>query len=149
METNVGLTLNEMQSSPKVQIIEDGVEVTDPNRIRPDVMQFVMLAKIAREATQIRKYFDDRTPTGAIQTIVVAANPVRQLVELPWVAQSVSIINGGPNPVFVWINTLERFPHQILLNEVLNINFEVHKLRRLYFQCGQGFAAAVRVVAQD
>jgi len=104
---------------------------------------------MARETTQIRKYFDDRIPSGYIQTIPVAVTPVRQLVELSWVAQSVSLINGGPNPAFVWVNTLVRPPHQILLNEVLNINFEVHKLKRLWFQCGPGFAAAVRVIAKD
>lgn len=149
METNVGSTSNEMQSSHKVQIIENGVEISDPNRMRPDVMQFIMIAKMARETTKIRQYYDDRIPNGYIQTIQVAATPVRQLVELSWDAQSFSIINDGPNPVFVWVNTLERPAHEILLSEVFNLNFEVHKLKRLWFQCDPGFAAALRVVAKD
>lgn len=150
MEKNAGLTSNEMLSNlDNVKVMENGVEIIDPNRIRPDVMQFVMLAKMARETIKIRKYFDDRIPSGYIQAIAVAATPVRQLVELSWIAQSVSCINDGLNPVFVWVNTLERPPHQINPAEAFNINFEVHKLRRLYFQCGPALATAVRVVAMD
>ena len=151
METNVGLILNEMQSSPEpeVQIFEDGVPVTDPNRIRPDVMQFIMLAKMAREATQIRKYFDDRTPNGYIQPRTIAVTQTRQRVGLPWDAQSASFINDGPDTVYVWINTIGRPPHTINNGEVFNINFEVHKLKRFWLQCDPGRTASVRVVPQD
>jgi len=138
----------EMPFNPDdIEIVENGTPTKWTSK--GDVMNFLMLASIASQAVKVRKYLDDRIPNGYIQTILVAATPVRQLVELPWIAQSVSCINDGPNPVFIWVNTLERSPHQINLNEAFNINFEVHKLRKLYFQCGPGFAAAVRVVAQD
>ena len=151
MEMNAGSILNETQPNPetKVQVIEDGVEITDPNRIRPDVMQFVMLAKMVRETVQIRKYFDDRTPNGYIEPITVNATQVRQRIGLTWVAQSASIINDGPDSVLVWVNTIGRPPHPMNLNEVFNINFEVHKLKKLYFQCDPGDTASVRIVAQD
>lgn len=128
----------------QLQVSEDGKNV-----MRPDVMQFLMLASIASQATRIRKYFDDRTPTGAIQTWIIPVTQTRQRVRVTWDAQSMSLINDGPDSVKIWINTLERSPHTVNLNEVFNINFEVHKLKRFYHQCDPGNTASIRVVAQD
>ena len=144
MEMNVGLTSNEMQSSPKVQIIEDGVEITDPNRIRPDVMQFVMLAKIARETTKIRQYFDDITPDGNIINYVLQVTDVRQRVVITIPAQSVAFMNDGPDSVAIWINEPTDLPKTIAHNETYDVDFDVHKLFGFYIQCNTGEHAQLR-----
>ncbi len=128
----------------QVEVVQDGKNV-----MRPDVMNFLMLASIASQAVKIRKYFDDRTPNGLIQPFTVSVTAVRQLVRLPWDAQSATFINDGPNPVRIWINSTQRPSHTSNPGEVFNIDFEVHKLKQFYLQCGPGNTASVRVTAQD
>lgn len=146
MEMNAGSTSNEMQLNPKVQIIEDGVEITDPNRINSDVMQFVMLAKIARETTQMRKYFDDIRPDGNIINYVLHVTDVRQRVVITNPAQSINILNDGPDSAVVWINEPTDLPKTIAHNETFEVDFDVHKLFRFYVQCNTGEHAQLRAV---
>lgn len=129
----------------------DDIEVVDEgeNVMRPDVMNFLMLASIASQAVKVRKYIDDRTPNGLIQPLTVAVTDVRRRTGFPWVAQGASFINDGPNRVFLWINSASRPPHTLNVNEVFNINFEVHKLKKCFLQCDPGNTSSVRVVAQD
>lgn len=128
----------------QVQVVEGGKNV-----MRPDVMNFLLLCSIASQAVKIRKYFDDRTPTGLIQPFTVPVTAVRQRVRFPWAAQSATFINDGPDTARIWINSNQRPPHTINLNEVFNIDFEVHKLKRFYLQCDPGNTASIRVTAQD
>lgn len=128
----------------QVEVVEDGKNV-----MRPDVMNFLMLASIASQAVKIRKYFDDRTPNGYIQPFTVPVTATRRRIELPWDAQSAAFINDGLNTVHIWINSTQRPSHPILSGEVFNINFDVHKLKKFYLQCDPGNTSSVRVVAQD
>ena len=148
METNVGSILNEMQPNlePKVTVIEDGVVVDDPNRMNPNVMQFVMLAKIAREATQIRKYIDDKTPNGDLVNYVLQVTDARQKAGITNPAQSVSFINDGPNAVAIWINTPSGLPKTLAHNETYHIDMDIHQLFCFYLQCNTGETAQIRAV---
>ena len=128
----------------QIEVVEDGKNV-----MRPDVMNFLMMASIASQAVKIRKYFDDRTPTGLIQPLTIPITAVRQRTVLDWIAQSAVFINDGPNTVYIWINSLQRPPHTCNITEVFNVDFEVHKLKTFWLQCDPGNTTSVRVTAQD
>lgn len=128
----------------QVKIAEDGKNV-----MRPDVMNFLLLASIASQVVKVRKYFDDRTPNGYIQAWTLPVTAVRQRIDLTWVAQSISFINDGPDPVHIWINSTAKPSHTINPNEAWNANFEVHKVKSFYHQCDPGDTATIRAVAQD
>jgi hypothetical protein len=134
---------------PATEVIESGQHVSNP-RMDPSVMNFIMMASIASQAVKVRKYVEDRTPTGLIQTFNVTATDDVAEVKLDYLAQSVSIINDdSANSVYVWVNSRGRPRHEIKHGETLDIDFEVHKIRYLYLQCDTGQSAAVRIVASD
>jgi len=136
------------QSSPEVDITEGG-----KNIIRPDVLDSIMLAKMTREMTQIRRYFEDITAKGFISPMTLNITQVRQEIVLPYVAQAMTIINNtalaGGSIVYVWINTLMKPPHTMNPGEVFNINFINHVLAKVYFQCDPGNTSIVRAVPQE
>lgn len=133
----------------QIQVVdEEGNSVSIPDY--DSFMQFLMLSSIAHQAVQIRKYFDDRTPNGYTQSMTVVATGRRLRVGFPWDAQSAVFINRGPDPVYIWINTIQRAPHIIRnVNEIYNVDFEVHKLKRFWHQCDPGNTASVEVTALD
>jgi len=148
METDAKSEFIVTQSSPKVDISGNG-----KNRIRPDVLDSIMLAKMAREMTQIRRYFEDVTAKGFISPMTLNITQVRQEIVLPYVAQAMTIINNtvatGGSIVHVWINTIQKRPHPMNPGEVFNINFINHVLAKVYFQCDPGNTSIVRVVPQE
>lgn len=144
MKTDYPLELSSIEMPESPEVILNGQKVTMTEAVE-ETYQLINMSNIAK----IRKYFDDRTPNGLIQPFTVPVTAVRQRVGLPWVAQSATFINDGPNTAYIWINSNQRPPHTINLNEVFNINFEVHKLKRFYLQCDPGNTASIRVTAQD
>ena len=138
----------EMPSEVLPEVVENGERVANP-RMDPGIMQFVMLSSIASQAIKIRKYFDDRTSMGGIQTFNLTVTDVRQRIDITYPAQAMSIINDGADEVFVWINTIGRPRHEILAGETFNIDFETHKINELYFQCNSGETTTIRIVAND
>ena len=111
-------------------------------------MQFLMLASIASQAVKIRKYFDDRTSEGLTENFPLAITDVIQLVRCTFPAQSIFIVNDGPNPIFLMINKRGTTPTQLNLNENIFIDFETHKLLRFYINCIAGGAATARAVTK-
>lgn len=120
-------------------------------------MQFLMTASMNAQLLKIRKYFDDRTSNGLIQTWGMDPdNPLTitdELVEikLDFPAQSLSLFNddNDSDSVYVWVNDLGRPKATVKGGEALNLNYETHKINYLYLQCAAGETADVRIVAKD
>lgn len=128
-----------------IEVIENGVS---QNVMRPDVMNFLMLASIASQAVRMRKYFDDRTSEGYIQNWALVITPVVQEVVVTPLAQTLFIVNDGPAPIFIEINKRFKTPIQLLITESTFIDFETHKLKRFYVYCAAGLAATARAAAK-
>ena len=136
-------------AEPTVEVVDkDGHHVSNP-RMDPSIMNFIMLASVASQAVRIRKYFDDRTSRGLIQTYNIAATDVIQEIKVDYPAQSITIFNDGVDSVFIGVNTTGRPKATLNNGEQLNIDYEVHKIRLLYLQCNPGEVANVRIIAKD
>jgi len=138
----------------KVEVVEDGKQVANP-RIDPNVMQFLMTASMNSQLLKIRKYFDDRTSNGLIQTWGMSSdNPLTitgelKEIKLSFAAQSVYLFNDGDDAVKVWVNDLSR-PYATVNNgETFKSDYETHKIEYLYLQCDSGESANIRIVAKD
>ena len=130
-------------TAPKVEIVTHEGKPTSIDDY-DSFMQFLMLASIASQAVKIRKYFDDRTSQGRIenfdQIIASPAEPSQEFI-LSSPAQSISITNNAPvGGLVIWVEINRRFNTRRTLNpgEVLNIDFEMHKLERFFVQCPPG-----------
>lgn len=145
---------------PKIEVVKPDGKPTSIDDY-DSFMQFLMLAAQASQLTKIRKaldhvkeYFDDRTSEGWVQNFdnipVTGAEPSQE-IRLDFPAQSISITNDAPvgGPV-VWVEINNRFHTRRTLNplEVLNINFETHKLERFFVQCPPGLTANIRATAR-
>ena len=117
--------------------------------VNPGVMNLAMQSKIAREMTQIRRYLDDMLAKGFISPMTVAVTQVRQEINLPYKAQSVTLINDGANTVNVWINTIMKSSHPMNAGETLALNFMNHILSKIYLQCNPGNVSSVRILPQE
>lgn len=151
MEMNAGSKSSEMpfnpeskeMTIPQVQVIENG-QVIDPNRIRPDVMQFIMLAKMTRDITRIKNIIEDQESSGETYSWNETITDARVEYVLVQPAISIAADNRGPDEVKVWINSLGRTPHLVPRNRILNIDFNGHKLIKLFAQCNPGETATLR-----
>ncbi len=121
--------------------------VADPNKMRPDVMQFLMTAAMASHLGKIRKYLEDRTPNGFIETWVINGTELIQRFEMTHISQSIAFICDGPNPAGIWINTLATNPHTIGITETYLVQMQVHKLERFWVQCNPGHTSQIRAAA--
>ena len=137
-----------------IKIVQDGKSVANP-RIDPAVMSFIMQASQLAQIVKIRKYFDDRTPKGLIQTWgmdtnnpLTITNELKE-IKFDYPAQSFSLINDGDYTVYVWVNSLMRPKSAAKSGETLNLDFELHKINYLYLQCESEESTSVRIVAND
>ena len=149
VETFSSLAGQKQLSMPAIEMTENGQRVSNP-RMDPSIMNFIMMASIASQAVKIRKYFDDRTSSGLIQSFnnLAVTDELRE-VKIDYPAQSFSLLNNGPNTVNVSVNTTHRPSKAIAINQTLNINFETHQLKYLYLQCDRGETASVEIVVKD
>jgi len=138
----------------KVEVVEDGKQVANP-RIDPNVMQFLMAASMNAQLLKIRKYYDDRTSNGLIQTWGMDPNNPLTItdelkeIKLDFLAQSVYLFNDGDDAVKVWVNDLSRPYVTVNSGEPFKSNYETHKIEYLYLQCASGETAYVRIVVKD
>jgi hypothetical protein len=118
----------------------------DINRIDPKVMTSIMAMAQAGQLARIRKNLEDRTSEGWTQSFVQNITDTQipsEGFKFDRLAQSISLHNDGPATVFVAINHYEN-PSPVLFTEMFNVNFEAHKLERIFLKCPPGLAAAVR-----
>lgn len=142
----------EVQIDPsKVNITEDGKKV-----MRPDILQtltgFAQLAQLNR----IRKQVEKERFEGITDSRTLKANDKLQVLNLiyddpyiPWI--NAFIINDGPNTVYIAINN-DNKPncwHEIRVDEtrVLDQSSADERIGLLFYRCGEGETASVRVEA--
>jgi hypothetical protein len=120
--------------------------IENPNRIDPKVMTSIMAMAQAGQLARIRKNLEDRTSEGWTQSF----DPTVTDVQIPSegfkfdrLAQSISFRNDGPAMVLVGLNHYNN-PSPINMNETLNVDFEAHKLERIFLRCQPGLIANVR-----
>jgi len=120
--------------------------IESPNRIDPKVMTAIMAMAQAGQLARIRKNLEDKTSEGWTQSF----NPTVTDVQIPSegfkfnrLAQSISFRNDGPAMVLVGLNHYDN-PSPVNMNETLNVDFEAHKLERIFLRCPPGLTAAVR-----
>ena len=147
METEK-LIQNILDGKQNIEVVENGKSVTNP-RIDPAVMSFIMQASQLAQIVKIRKYFDDRTSHGLIQTYDVTVTDELKKIKVDFPAQSFSLFNDGADTVNVWVNDLGRPKRSVKSNEALNLNYETHKIKYIYLQCASGQSASIRIVAKD
>jgi hypothetical protein len=147
METEK-LIQNILDGKQNIEVVENGKSVTNP-RIDPAVMSFIMQASQLAQIVKIRKYFDDRTSHGLIQTYDVTVTDELKEIKVDFPAQSFSLFNDGADTVNVWVNDLGRPKRSVKSNEALNLNYETHKIKYIYLQCASGQSASIRIVAKD
>ncbi len=153
MEASAGSKSNEMPSSPEevspqVTIIEDGQVINDPNRIRPDVIQFITQMKMARDITRIKNIIEDQESQGEMS----AFNPTissETEIDLPWPCQSLSIINLNAPVILCWLNNKSHYAHRLRQNVPLNINFWGHKLDTIFLDVEvPGTTASLEIIVK-
>jgi hypothetical protein len=147
METEK-LIQNILDGKQNIEVVENGKPVTNP-RIDPAVMSFIMQASQLAQIVKIRKYFDDRTSHGLIQTYDVTVTDELKEIKVDFPAQSFSLINDGPDTVYVWVNTTERPKVTVKSGAKFEPNYETHKINYIYLQCASGESTDVRIVAKD
>ena len=143
-------SLETMQLPEKIVIEKDG-KVVDTSAIDDydSFMQFLMMASMASNMAKVREYFEDRTSNGYTQFWNPIITQVRQRWDLDYAAQSMSLLNDGPNNVWIWINNLERRRITVNNGENFNLDFERHKLRVFWAQCAPAQTATLRVACKD
>jgi len=120
-------------------------------------MQFLVQASQLAQIVKIRKYFDDRTSNGLIQTWgmdpdnpLTITDELKEL-KLDFPAQSVSLFNDDDDSdsVYAWVNDLSRPKATVKGGEALNLNYETHIINYIYLQCAADESTDVRIVAKD
>ena len=109
--------------------------IENPNRIDPKVMTAIMAMAQAGQLAKIRKNLEDKTSEGwtvSINETITSVSPGNGFL-LPRIAQSISLTNDGPNPVLVGLNAFIN-PQTVNPTERMDVNFEAHKLERIYWQ---------------
>jgi hypothetical protein len=141
--------LPETLSSPNTEVYVNGQKISDPAHTFDGVMEEITGLAALGQLYKIRKNLEDRTSAGLIETWeeTITNNIVRYELTRP--AQSLGVINDGPDPVLIWINTSASNPKTVMVNEPFNVNFENHALARFYLQCAPGNTAAIRAIAKN
>ena len=128
----------------QLEVVENGQKVNN-NRMDPTIMNFLMLASVASQAVKIRKYFDKKTSDGRVVPDVLPIKDVLYTYGINHVAQSVAMLNDGPNEVGIWVNNPEGTAYTCAVGETYQIEFDHHLLKVLYFRCNPGHTAQVRL----
>lgn len=129
---------NNLPNTPNIEVIQDGERISP--QVRPDVMNFIMLAKMVRDIGKIKKYFDDRIPEGRAFHRILTVTPTTIIIDLSQQPlQSVAFYNTGPTfSAFVRINDWVSDRVEIGPGDTKRFNFELHKIEWLYIDCNPG-----------
>lgn len=117
----------------------------DTERIRPDVMAFIMQAAQASHLARLRRLEEAKIPTGEISRGLTVSGRITLLVAEPLI--SFTLINDGPNSVYVEINNDTR-PNRaapILINESYNYDAIYPVITSLTLDVNDGDSAAIRI----
>jgi len=117
--------------------------------MRPDILNFLMLASINAQTARVRRYYDDRKSRGNVQPYNVSVTDKPQTLDFLEVAQSMSLFNDGPDTVYYWVNNPHVEIASVNKGESTKINFETHEIERLILWCDAEETASLRIIAKD
>jgi len=128
-----------------------------PADITPEIMQIILLDEIAgrQEETEahlarLRALEDDRSPEGLTDEIEISVDSTLKEVLTTDNWQSISITNDGPDTVRIKINlntTAIRWK-KLKIDEIYEVNFHEHKIKKLFLVCDLGQTATLRVAGK-
>jgi len=142
----------EVQVDPsKVSVTEDGKKV-----MRPDILNFLMLASInaqtARTRREIEKHNRTESFEGKLDSRTLDATSVMKCLSLierwpftPWV--SAFFINRGPDAVYIRINRSEEIKIEMGETRAIDYIHAEERIEQVYYKCDEGETATVRVEA--
>ena len=135
----------QLPAPPDVKIIKDGKEVDTSAIDDYDAfMASIFQASIAANTIKIRKYYDDRTSKGEVESFWFGATPVVQEVRCTYPSQSIHAINDGPGNLFIVPNNYMDTPAFLNQRGEYTLDFGTHKLKRFYVWSAPGTVATVR-----
>lgn len=121
-------------------VTENGEE-----RIRPDVMGFLMQAAAASHLGRLRRLEESKIPTGTKPIDISVTKRIKVQFQPPFI--SFTLINDGPNSVYLDMNT-EVSSGQIApikLNETFSFDAVYPVIHYLVLDVAAGQTAAVRI----
>ena len=124
----------------KATITENGEE-----RIRPDVMGFLMQAAAASHLGRLRRLEESKIPIGTKPIEISVTKRIKVQFQPPFI--SFTLINDGPNSVFLDMNT-EISSGQIApikLNESFTFDAVYPVINYLVLDVAAGGTAAIRI----
>ena len=135
---------------------EEEEELQQLLRVKPDVVQTLLLYKIYRQLKQLGG--EDSTLEGKLIKIkLTVTDRIKRLTSkdkygLPWV--SMTLKNMGPDPVHVYVNESVLAPKPsvndapIEKDETLEVDMKKPLIRKVYLFCDKGKTATVKIYAK-
>lgn len=117
-------------------------------KVPADVLQVALLDEIAERLLSIEKLTKATEPEGVVEPFEkMTITNQRFHLKLRKPLFSCSIINDGPDSVFVIVNVEKSLEeHRILDHETYNVNFGRALITGVLFWCQPGETAAIRMV---
>jgi len=118
------------------------------DKVSPEVYQAALLDEIAERLLKLENLMKAEVPEGAVEPIEkFRITETRTPLKLRKAWFSVSIINDGPDSVFVIVNTEKSFEeHEVLLHETYTIDMHRALITDILCWCNHGETAMVRIV---
>ena len=118
------------------------------NRIESGPMTVALLNSIAERLLSLENLYREERAEGVVEaiekfTITSQRRSIKRLK--PWF--SASLVNDGPDSVFVIVNTQKSFDeHEILDGESIQLDFHRARIDDVLLWCNHGETAHVRIV---
>ncbi len=148
----------ELPQDLEVQVDPSRVNVTEDGRkvMRPDVLNFLMLAsinaQIARTRREIEKHNRKESFEGNLDIRTLNATDELQCLSLiarwpftPWV--SAFFINRGPDEVYIRINRSEEIKMEVGETRTIDHTHAEERIEQIYYKTNPGETASVTVEA--
>ena len=118
-------------------------------KVKPDVLQTALLDEIAERLLHVERMLAEEKPEGVVEPIepVSVTETLRRVKApfKPWF--SVSIVNDGPNDVYVIVNSEKSFEwHRVPVGETYKVDMKRPAIKDVLLKCEPGETASVRVV---
>ena len=128
----------------KIQVFENGKPVSNP-RMDSGTLSAAMLVQLAAQMGVMSEYYQDKRSLGITRSYPAIIVAIPTWFEFSMPVQGFSLINDGPNTLFICTNTVTPFPHQVFINEEHHIAIETHDILRVIMWCAIGNTANVRL----
>jgi hypothetical protein len=119
-------------------------------RIPSDIFSSILLDEIAQSIRELKKTIQQTIPEGVILTyddeeITSSPKEFRAHYLKPWF--SVSILNKGPNPVYVGINVGHGGGIKIDVGETFPVDFNAPRIKFVTLWCDKDQTTKVKITA--